>query len=87
MPTEVMCKEQLARLEKALTIADALQAAGIGTRDLQLATEADWRLAAEFAEFRNYVPSEATRVVVRRLLGNREQAAERIRKVKEESRG
>jgi hypothetical protein len=62
--------EPAARIVKALTFADLLDAAGIGASDVANLSAAEWRMLAQAAQT-NRVPSPKTRELVTDLLRRR----------------
>lgn len=70
------CRE-LARYRKAIKIADALDAAGILSKEIAGAPPEAWVLAAKLAETED--PHDETRALVVRLMDDREYTRARIR--------
>lgn len=78
--------EDLARLRKALRIADIMQASGISSRIAAMAAREDTGVAAIAAGYVGYTPSPDTWDVVVQLLLDRENAAARLRGKREVER-
>lgn len=72
--------EELARLKKAIALADVIAAAHIRVSDMEdgAASLPFWIIACEGARFRDYEPSKQTQEVTIKLLRDREAAEKRI---------
>lgn len=72
--------EDLARLRKAVPIADVISICELRYQDLTdgAATEKFWKIASQGAGYDDYVPSAKTRQVILAILKKREELAAKL---------
>ena len=75
---EQLAYEKLARLRKAIALADLCDASSISSALAQGATDADWALCADQCDPPVRMPSAETQRLVVELLAAREKARERM---------
>jgi hypothetical protein len=75
------CREELARLRKAIALSHVILASGITVENLEdgAATEEFWGIASKGAQFKSdYIPSRETREVTMRLLADFRETQKRL---------